>query len=317
MQYDIFNGDADGICSLHQLRLTQPSPEAQLITGVKRDIKLLARLGNITDCVITVFDISLDHNREDVKRLSKSNIISYFDHHFAGDIPHSANLTTHIDPSPQLCTALIVNNYLQHKHVLWGICGAFGDNLHDSAHKLASEHNVNEMDMKRLKEVGELFNYNGYGSDISDLHIHPQEIYKAIIPYENPLDFHSSSPLVPILKDGFIEDLELASSQINLTPNKKNRVYHFPQTSWARRMTGTFSNLKAREKQEAAHVIIVENNDSTLQISVRAPLVDRKNADTLCRQFPTGGGRAAAAGINSLPKEMLDEFLAEFHRIYT
>ncbi|MGB5082223.1 MAG: acetyltransferase, partial [Burkholderiales bacterium] len=34
---DVFNGDADGLCSLRQLRLAEPA-ESQLVTGVKRDI---------------------------------------------------------------------------------------------------------------------------------------------------------------------------------------------------------------------------------------------------------------------------------------
>jgi len=38
MKYiDVFNGDADGICALHQLRLAEPV-ESTLVTGVKRDI---------------------------------------------------------------------------------------------------------------------------------------------------------------------------------------------------------------------------------------------------------------------------------------
>ena len=37
---DILNGDADGILALHQLRLTNPQ-KSRLITGVKRDTKLL------------------------------------------------------------------------------------------------------------------------------------------------------------------------------------------------------------------------------------------------------------------------------------
>jgi len=37
--YDVFNGDADGICALIQLRLANPS-ESTLVTGVKRDIAL-------------------------------------------------------------------------------------------------------------------------------------------------------------------------------------------------------------------------------------------------------------------------------------
>jgi hypothetical protein len=41
--YDLFNGDADGICALIQLRLAHPK-ESILITGIKRDIKLLKNL---------------------------------------------------------------------------------------------------------------------------------------------------------------------------------------------------------------------------------------------------------------------------------
>ncbi|MBL4759360.1 MAG: DegT/DnrJ/EryC1/StrS family aminotransferase, partial [Mariprofundaceae bacterium] len=43
MIYDVFNGDADGLCALHQLRLAKPA-ESELVTGVKRDISLLKRM---------------------------------------------------------------------------------------------------------------------------------------------------------------------------------------------------------------------------------------------------------------------------------
>ena len=41
--YDVFNGDADGICSLVQLRQIEPR-DAVLITGIKRDITLLSQV---------------------------------------------------------------------------------------------------------------------------------------------------------------------------------------------------------------------------------------------------------------------------------
>ncbi|MDP7463092.1 MAG: acetyltransferase, partial [SAR324 cluster bacterium] len=59
---DCFNGDADGLCALHQLRLAEPT-ESELVTGVKRDIQLLERIRERCDCKITVLDISLDSNR--------------------------------------------------------------------------------------------------------------------------------------------------------------------------------------------------------------------------------------------------------------
>ncbi len=316
MQYDVFNGDADGIFSLHQLRLAKPCPDARLITGVKRDINLLARLKDLQNHRITVLDVSLDHNRDALIRLLDKNTVLYIDHHFAGEIPQSSNLEYHIDPSPHLCTSLIVNNLLDGKFVKWAICGAFGDNLHDSAHKAASSLSLSKEELLQLREIGELFNYNGYGADLSDLHYTPEKLYQAIEDIKDPLDFHNRSPELSTLRDGYKNDLEKALSQKTIDPSSKNRVYLFPGASWARRVTGTFSNLKAREQKDLAHAIIVENKDTTLQISVRAPLVDRKNADTLCRRFPTGGGRAAAAGINKLPANMLDDFIAEFQNIY-
>ncbi|MGB0765140.1 MAG: DHH family phosphoesterase, partial [Luminiphilus sp.] len=41
--FDVFNGDADGICALLQLRQADARP-SQLVTGVKRDISLLERV---------------------------------------------------------------------------------------------------------------------------------------------------------------------------------------------------------------------------------------------------------------------------------
>jgi hypothetical protein len=96
----------------------------------------------------------------------------------------------------------------------------------------------------------------------------------------------------------------------------KNRVYILPDTPWARRVTGVFSNFRAREKPDAAHAVITEDKNNTLRISVRAPLNDRRDADTLCKLFPTGGGRKSAAGINSLPADQLEKFLEKFLSFY-
>jgi len=85
MQYfDVFNGDADGICALHQLRLAEPRPDARLVTGVKRDIRLLQKLSGTRDAQITVLDVSLDSNRDALLSLLQTGCkILYVDHHFA------------------------------------------------------------------------------------------------------------------------------------------------------------------------------------------------------------------------------------------
>ena len=65
--YDIFNGDADGICALHQLRLAIPR-EAHMVTGAKREIRLLERVRARAGDELTVLDVSLESNREGIVR---------------------------------------------------------------------------------------------------------------------------------------------------------------------------------------------------------------------------------------------------------
>ncbi len=58
MNYDIFNGDADGIIALLQLRLANPI-DSKLVTGVKRDIKLVQSIDVQAGDSLTVLDISM------------------------------------------------------------------------------------------------------------------------------------------------------------------------------------------------------------------------------------------------------------------
>ena len=56
MIFDVFNGDADGLCALHQWRLAHPA-ESTLVTGVKRDIRLLSKVDAHAGDEVCVFDI--------------------------------------------------------------------------------------------------------------------------------------------------------------------------------------------------------------------------------------------------------------------
>ena len=319
MNFDIFNGDADGICALHQLRLDQPREEGTLVTGVKRDVKLLSKVQTLvsrTDS-LTVLDVSMDSNKEAlVQVLSKGVSVFYADHHYAGDIPESKLLDAHIDPSADNCTSLIIDSLLGGRYRSWAVVGAFGDNLHDSAKNAAGTLELNNDDLAALRELGELLNYNGYGAQVSDLHIAPQELYKAIKPYASPFDFIDSSNAMEKLRLGFNTDMSNARSQQSYLENDSGRVFMFPSDSWSRRVAGGFSNEKAREMTHLAHALLVDNGDDTYLISVRAPLDRKEGADTLCRAFPTGGGRAAAAGVNALPVAMLDELVEKFTEIF-
>lgn len=311
---DVFNGDADGIFALHQYRLKHPPAGAvRLITGVKRDIKLLDKIADISNSSIFVFDISMAANQSSLTKLiNQNNQIVYFDHHRADPIQSHTNLRSFIDPSPNTCTSIIVSLSLHQSVSPWAIAAAFGDNIHEVAYRCGKESNLSEKDIGRLRELGELFNYNGYGLTPDDLHFHPAELYGRLAPYDDPLEFLNGDNLIETLREGYREDMEAASKAQQLDIPGPHRAYILDDAPWSRRVSGVFSNSKARERQHSAHAVITENSDGSLRVSVRAPLSNRRGADTLCCQFPTGGGRAAAAGINTLAPEDLDRFLEVF-----
>ena len=100
--YDIFNGDADGICALVQLRLAEPR-DAHLVTGVKRDIALLEKINPKNGDQLTVLDISMRNNAKGLDQaLNKGADVFYVDHHNPGDIPKHENLFAIIDTRPDI-----------------------------------------------------------------------------------------------------------------------------------------------------------------------------------------------------------------------
>jgi single-stranded DNA-specific DHH superfamily exonuclease len=314
MEYiDVFNGDADGICALHILRLHEPRPDARRVSGVKRDIALLDRLADVPQARVTVLDISLDRNREGLETLlANGNRVLYVDHHYAGTIPESPLLTAHINPDPLVCTSLLANDLTHGQHAAWAVVGAFGDNLDEPASQLATRLGLDEAETAQLRETGILLNYNGYGASLDDLFFDPAELFLRVHSYVDPLTFAAESRTLETLRRGYREDMDRAMASRPIHEDGSGRIYELPPQAWARRVAGVYANRLAREKPELAHALVTANTDGSLRISVRAPLARRSGADTLCRSFPTGGGRAAAAGINELPPDMLDSFIAAF-----
>lgn len=315
---DVFNGDADGICALHQLRLQEPRPDARLVSGVKRDITLLARLTQVVDSAITVLDISLDRNRDSLETILKhGNTVVYVDHHFAGPLPDADRFTSHIDPSPLICTSLIVNTLLPAPASPWAIVGAFGDNLDEPATELAAQMGLDETAVASLKETGILLNYNGYGAELSDLFFPPAELYLQVQPYTDPLVFSAKSAALQTLRAGYEQDMARAMDFAPIHEDDSGRMFKLPAEPWARRVAGVYSNTLARQRPDLAHALLTPNSDGSLRISVRAPLNNRTGAEILCRQFPGGGGRSAAAGINALVPDQFDAFTRAFSRQFS
>ena len=317
VNYDIFNGDADGICALLQLRLAEPK-ESQLITGVKRDINLLRRVqANAGDC-ITVLDISMAKNQADLQRLLNAGAeVFYVDHHFAGDVPSSAALKTLINEAPDVCTSLLVNHYLRGAYVTWGIVGTFGDNLKKSAMGMAKNIDLSAEQLRQLEDLGTYLNYNGYGSALDELHFDPAKLYQLASHYSSPLDFVvAEAETYSKLEAGYQEDLSSAQAMNAVTANKAIAVFTLPDKPWARRVSGVFGNQLANQNPDRGHAVLTAKNNGNFLVSVRAPLNNKVGAASLCRQFATGGGREAAAGINDLPADKLDYFIDLFTKAY-
>lgn len=307
MHYDVFNGDADGIIALLQLRLAEPK-DSVLITGVKRDIKLLSQVVKAGDATsVTTLDISMEKNLVPLNALLGADVpVFYCDHHRTGDVPESQHLETLINLDAEVCTSLLINQKLQGQYVNWAIAAAFGDNLNARAQAIGETQGLAQADIDFLCELGTLINYNGYGATQDDLHIAPAELYQQLLAYPDPfmLREDTQSPYF-LLKAGYEQDYTNVARLTPVADNGICKVFELPCEAWARRIGGVFGNELANQSPDLAHGVLTLNqsqNDYT--VSVRAPLTNRVGADEVCTQFATGGGRKAAAGINAL---LLDE----------
>lgn len=318
MKYiDVFNGDADGICALVQLRSAEPR-ESELITGVKREIELVQRVQAGAGDQVTILDVSLDKNRDDVNRLLQAGAsVLYMDHHFAGEIPEHPAMTAIINEAADVCTSVLMNGYLKGRFVEWAIVGAFGDNLKRTAEALARPLNLGEQQLQLLEALGTYINYNGYGPAEEDLHFRPAELYRKVAPYNNPFAFmQDAADVFGTLETGYNEDMARAAALQPEHATERTAVFILPDEPWARRVSGVYSNDLANAHPGRAHAVLTPHPVSGFVVSVRAPLSNKTGADQLCRQFPSGGGRAGAAGINQLPADQLGAFSEAFAKAY-
>jgi hypothetical protein len=315
--YDVFNGDADGICALVQLRQVEPR-DALLITGVKRDITLLKQVDAIVGDRITVLDLSMAKNKSDLVRvLAEGANVFYVDHHSAGEVPISSSLMTLINEAADISTSLLVNQYLRGARLGWGVVGTFGDNLKNVARGMLGKSNFSLNQVDLLEKLGIYMNYNGYGSDLHDLHFTPTELYQLVVNYDDPLDFISDSPEhFDKLETGYHQDFAVVESLQPLRVSTATAVFMLPDQPWARRVSGVFSNDLTNRHPARAHAVITEKPTGNYLVSVRAPLLNKQGANKLCSQFPSGGGREAAAGINDLPSDQLDRFIDMFEQSF-
>lgn len=314
--YDVFNGDADGLCALQQLRLVE-DVDSTLVTGVKRDIALLERVPAGADDVVTVLDISLDKNRAALADLLERGArVTYFDHHFPGEVPASPALTAHIDASAEQCTSLLVDRALEGHCRPWAVVGAFGDGLDAEARRAAAGMGFSDADLERLRELGIYLNYNGYGEHIQDLHFAPDALFRRMRGFADPVAFTELDAAFAALRDGFADDMARARDLEPAFASERHGLYVLPAERWARRISGVLANELAQSAPERAHALLTRRPEGGFVVSVRAPKARGDGADALCRQFSTGGGRKGAAGINVLPEGDYETFLTRFQAAF-
>ena len=311
----VFNGDADGLCSLQQLHLSQPC-DGQLFSGVKRDQSLLGRVEPDWVDRVTVLDLPLSYNREALIRLlDAGKTVTYVDHHFPGDIPSHANLDLRIDTDANWCTSLIVDRSLGGAAHRWAIVGAFGDNLRPVANQLAGQIGIDASKTRLLDELGRLLNYNSYGDSIEDLRYSPVELHKRMRDYSDPVTFIEDESVFSNLREAYNQDMSAARGVLGET-RPGGLVYFLPNLPWARRLIGTFANLIANDYRNQAIAVLTYCDAHHYRVHLRTPAVSTVAAGDFCGRFPSGGGRASAGGINFLPQSDLDLFLNEFDQTF-
>lgn len=309
---DVCNGDADGLCALRQLRLAEPA-DSQLITGPKRDIALLDRVRAGAGDVVTVLDISLERNRAALLAiLERGARVRYFDHHFAGEVPVHPRLETVLDASRDSCTSVLVDRHLEGRFRAWAVVGAFGDNLDEVALRLGGSLALGAAELEKLRELGRCLNYNAYGESESDLLMRPERLYGLLAKYENPLGFAAGERIFRRLQGAMHADLGAAMSVSPQWSCERADAYVLPNRPSSRRVLGVFANHLARVDPLRSHAILAPTVKGGYMVSVRVPEASGLSADALCREFPSGGGRRAAAGIDDLPEERMEEFIGRF-----
>ncbi len=312
-RFDVCNGDADGLCATAQWRWHEPA-QAKLITGLKRDIALLAQVlarARPGD-EVNVFDLSMQRNQPALLQLLDAGVrVRYVDHHATGPVPDHPLLQAHVDLGSEVCTSLLVDRLLNGACRHWALVGAYGDNLTAVADRLAMASGLDAAQRAGLRRLGEGINYNAYGETEADVHLPPARLYALLARYRDPLDLLAHEALADELDALRQSDLAQAQQLKPLWQGPQGRVLCLPDQAWARRVQGVLANELANAQPEQAQAVLCWRAGGGYSVSVRAPLRRPGGAATVCQAFG-GNGRARAAGIDALAEADLPRFIAAF-----
>lgn len=307
--FDVFNGDADGLCALQQLRLAQPK-ESVLVAGSKGDHDLLQRVAARPGDTVTLLDIPVEANREALLELLGIGVsIECFDHHPASGPEHPL-LRLRLDPAPKVCTSRLVDRYLSGQYRAWAVVGAFGDNMPVAAEEMARSIGLDQKKTWLLKMLGECLNYNAYGRGEADLSISPAMLHQCMAPFNDPLQFMMQVDVFLHIAQQRAGDMALAKDVRPMLQTDRLTAVLLPDAAWARRVIGIYANHLARLNPGRICAVFVPNGRNALSVSLRAARQCGALAGRLARRHG-GDGRATVAGISDLPVEQVARLLRE------
>ena len=180
---------------------------------------------------------------------------------------------------------------------------------------VARAHRFDAQSRQRLRQLGEVINYNAYGDVVTDLHIAPDELANRIAPYTSPFEFIASDDALERLVNGCESDMAKARACRPVEADSVLAAFVLPDAAWARRVSGVFSNQCVESFPDRAHIVATIDPQGRYTISLRAPRSNAQCADDVAVMFG-GGGRHAAAGINRFDPARLSELLAAMRRVY-
>ena len=203
------------------------------------------------------------------------------------------------------------------KSITGAIAATYGDNLIAKGDELSAAAGLTTGQASLLKEFGTLVNYNGYGESLADLHFEPAKLFQELVKYDNPFAcIEDKQSAFSTLRQAYAQDHEKAESAEVIQEQNNLLAIELEDAAWARRISGVFGNELANLNPNKAIVVLTKNADHSFRVSLRAPLNNKHGAGDICSQFETGGGRAAAAGINVLPAAKVDELLTTITEFY-
>ena len=151
---------------------------------------------------------------------------------------------------------------------------------------------------------------------MDDLYFAPDELFRKVNQFSDPFAFINEDHTFQRLRDGYADDMAKAENTRAEVETEQYAVYILPEAAWANRVSGVFGNELARSAPNRAHALLTKLQDGGYRVSVRAPMATKQGAAALCSQFPTGGGREGAAGINLLSEDLFKEFVEKFTQAY-